>query len=150
VAGCDTPGVYFVLCREIYPNLGCSAKVSISRSYLSPSSKLLMNVSPNLELFDLRSSQIWSLLKTFISRSKGKFESCDVIRTMSESAFSSEISIVSTSNYFYANQLVIFMSPFISIYQASSKDFLKFETNAHIKREILYMLETARLNKCKF
>jgi hypothetical protein len=22
--GCDTPGVYFVLCREIYPNLGLS------------------------------------------------------------------------------------------------------------------------------
>jgi hypothetical protein len=25
--------------------------------------KLLMNVSPNLELFDLKNSQIWSLLK---------------------------------------------------------------------------------------
>ena len=28
--GCDTPGVYFVLYREIYPNLGCSVKISIS------------------------------------------------------------------------------------------------------------------------
>jgi hypothetical protein len=29
---CDTPGVYFALCQEIYPNLGCSVKISISRS----------------------------------------------------------------------------------------------------------------------
>jgi hypothetical protein len=33
--GCDTPGVSFVLCREIYPNLGCSVKISISWSCLS-------------------------------------------------------------------------------------------------------------------
>jgi hypothetical protein len=26
---CDTPGVSFVLCREIYLNLGCSVKISI-------------------------------------------------------------------------------------------------------------------------
>jgi hypothetical protein len=60
---CDTSGVYFVLCREIYPNLGCSVKISISRSHLSPFIKLLMNVSPSLELFDLKNNQIWSLLK---------------------------------------------------------------------------------------
>jgi hypothetical protein len=60
---CDTPGVYFVLCREIYPNLGCSVKISISRSYQSPFIKLLMNVSLRLELFNLKNSQIWSLLK---------------------------------------------------------------------------------------
>jgi hypothetical protein len=64
---CDTPGVCFVLRREIYPNLGCSVKISIYRSYLSPFIKLLMNVSPSLELFDLKNSQIWSLLKLFIS-----------------------------------------------------------------------------------
>ena len=64
--GCDTPGVSFVLCREIYPNLGCSVKISISLSHLSPFIKLLMNVSPNLELFDLKNSQIWSLLKLLI------------------------------------------------------------------------------------
>jgi hypothetical protein len=29
--GCDTLGVCFLLCREIYPNLGCSVKISISR-----------------------------------------------------------------------------------------------------------------------
>jgi hypothetical protein len=33
--GCDTPGVSFVLCREIYTNLGCSVKISISQSCLS-------------------------------------------------------------------------------------------------------------------
>jgi hypothetical protein len=32
---CDTLGVYFALCREIYPNLGCSVKISISRSRMS-------------------------------------------------------------------------------------------------------------------
>jgi hypothetical protein len=60
---CDTPGAYFTLHQEIYPNLGCSVKISISRSHLSPFIKLLMNVSPSLELFDLKNSQIWSLLK---------------------------------------------------------------------------------------
>jgi hypothetical protein len=33
--GCDTPGVSFVLRCEIYPNLGCSVKISISRSRMS-------------------------------------------------------------------------------------------------------------------
>jgi hypothetical protein len=33
--GCDTPGVYFMLRWEIYPNLGCSMKISISRSRMS-------------------------------------------------------------------------------------------------------------------
>jgi hypothetical protein len=32
---CDTPGVNFGLCREIYPNLGCSVKISLSRSRMS-------------------------------------------------------------------------------------------------------------------
>jgi hypothetical protein len=32
---CDTPGVYFGLCRKNYPNLGCSVKISISRSHMS-------------------------------------------------------------------------------------------------------------------
>jgi hypothetical protein len=65
--GCDTPGVNFTLGREIYPNLGCSVKISISRSRLSPFIKLLMKVSPSSELFDLKNSQIWSLLKLFVS-----------------------------------------------------------------------------------
>jgi hypothetical protein len=100
-------------------------------------------------------------VKTFISRSKCKFESqyrlatpvqtldsCYVIQsvpesafsivglrpnTMSESEFSSGIFIVSTSNNSYANQLVISISSLISIYQVYSKDFSKFEPNAHMK-----------------
>jgi hypothetical protein len=33
--GCDTPGVSFVLWQEINPNLGCSVKISLSRSRMS-------------------------------------------------------------------------------------------------------------------
>jgi hypothetical protein len=61
--GCDTPGVSFVLCRETYPNLRCSVKISISRSHPSPFIKFLMKVSPSLELFDLEKKPNWSLLK---------------------------------------------------------------------------------------
>jgi hypothetical protein len=60
---CDTPGVYFAFYREIYPILGCSVKIAISLSHLSPFIKLLMKVSPSLELFNLKNSQIWSLLE---------------------------------------------------------------------------------------
>jgi hypothetical protein len=34
-SSCDTPGVNFALCREINPNLGCSVKISLSRSRMS-------------------------------------------------------------------------------------------------------------------
>jgi hypothetical protein len=47
---CDTPGFSFVLWWEIYPNLGCSVKISISRSHLSSFIKLLVKVSPNFEV----------------------------------------------------------------------------------------------------
>jgi hypothetical protein len=50
--GCDTPGVYFALCREIHPNLGCSVKISISRSCLSLFIRLSLGSSPNSEIFD--------------------------------------------------------------------------------------------------
>jgi ribonuclease HI len=43
---CDTQGVSFGLCREIYPNLGRSVKNSISRPRLYPFIKLLVKVSP--------------------------------------------------------------------------------------------------------
>jgi hypothetical protein len=75
VGDCDTPDVYFMLCREFILISDAQWKISISRSHISPFIKLLMNVSPNLELFDLKNNQIWSLLKTFISRIKCKFES---------------------------------------------------------------------------
>jgi hypothetical protein len=68
--GCDTAGVYFMLCREIYPNLGCSVKISISLSHLSPFIKLLMNVSPNFRIIRSQEQPNLELVKTFISRSK--------------------------------------------------------------------------------
>jgi hypothetical protein len=60
---CDTPGVSFVLHREIYPNLGRSVKFSISRSRLSPFIKLLVNVSLISDFTWSPEGQIWSLLK---------------------------------------------------------------------------------------
>jgi hypothetical protein len=68
--GCDTPGVYFMLCREIYLNLGCSVKISIPLSHLSPFIKLLMNVSPNFRIIQSQEQPNLEPVKTFISRSK--------------------------------------------------------------------------------
>jgi hypothetical protein len=103
---CDTPGVYFVLCREIFPKLERSVKISISLSHLSPFIKLLMKVSPSLKLFELKNSQICSLLKLFVSGSKTQIrksisyrnsrpdsfirtlDSCYVFQSVSESTFS--------------------------------------------------------------
>jgi hypothetical protein len=64
--GCDTPGVSFVLCREIYLNLGCSVKISILARVCLWLSGLFIHISPSLELFNLKNNQIWSMLKTFI------------------------------------------------------------------------------------
>jgi hypothetical protein len=65
--GCDTPGVYFVLCREIYSNLGCSVKISISRSHLSPFIKLLVEVSPISDFIRSRERPNLEPVKTFVS-----------------------------------------------------------------------------------
>jgi hypothetical protein len=70
---CDSPGVYFVLCREIYPKLGSSVGISISRSSLSPFIKLIVNTSPNSELFDLERPNL-EPVKTFISRHECKLD----------------------------------------------------------------------------
>jgi hypothetical protein len=64
--GCDTPGVYFGLCRKNYPNLECSVKIPISRSCLSLSIRLSQGSSPNSELFDREKQPNLELLKTFI------------------------------------------------------------------------------------
>jgi hypothetical protein len=63
--GCDTLGVYFVLCREIYPNLGCSVKISISQSHLSPFIKLLVEVSPISYFIRSQEQPILEPIKTF-------------------------------------------------------------------------------------
>jgi hypothetical protein len=66
--GCDTPGVNFVLCREINPNLRCSVKISISRSCLSLFIRLSLGSSPNSELIDREKQPIFERVKTFNSR----------------------------------------------------------------------------------
>ena len=65
--GCDTPGVYFALCREINPNLGCSVKISISRSCLSLFIRLSLGSSPNSELIDREKQPSLERVKTFNS-----------------------------------------------------------------------------------
>jgi hypothetical protein len=65
--GCDTPGVSFVLRREINPNLRCSVKISISRSCLSLFIRLSLGSSPNSELFDREKQPILERVKTFNS-----------------------------------------------------------------------------------
>jgi hypothetical protein len=72
--GCDTPGVNFVLCREINPNLRCSVKISISRSCLSLFIRLSLGSSPNSELIDREKQPIFERVKTFISRNECRLE----------------------------------------------------------------------------
>jgi hypothetical protein len=72
--GCDTPGVNFALCREIYPNLGCLVKISIFRSCLSLSIRLSHGSSPNSELIDREKQPILERVKTFNSRNSCRLE----------------------------------------------------------------------------
>ena len=67
-ARCDTPGVYFALCREINPNLGCSVKISISRSRMS---LIIQTIRTHfIEFGTIQSHRRPNLepVKTFISR----------------------------------------------------------------------------------
>jgi hypothetical protein len=72
--GCDTPGVYFALCRESYPNLGCLVKISIFRSCLSLSIRLSRGSSPNSELIDRKKQPILERVKTFNSQNSCRLE----------------------------------------------------------------------------
>jgi hypothetical protein len=72
--GCDTPGVSFVLRREINPNLGCSVKISISRSCLSLFIRLSLGSSSNSELIDREKQPILEHVKTFISWNECELE----------------------------------------------------------------------------
>jgi hypothetical protein len=56
-----------MLRREIYPNLGCSVKISISRSRMCLIIQILIHISPNSELFSLTEDRIRSLLKLLFS-----------------------------------------------------------------------------------
>jgi hypothetical protein len=66
--GCDTPGVSFVLRREICPERECLVKISIlDRAYLCLSG-FLLEVHRIQSYSITRNNQFWSLLKLFISR----------------------------------------------------------------------------------
>jgi hypothetical protein len=64
-AVCDTPGVSFVLRREIYPNLGRSVKFSFSRSHLSPFIRLLVKVSPISDFIRISRTTKFGPVKNF-------------------------------------------------------------------------------------
>ena len=64
--GCDTPGVSFVLRREIYPNLGCSVKISISRSRMSLIIQIIHSRFTEFRVTQSHRRPIWSLLKLLI------------------------------------------------------------------------------------
>jgi hypothetical protein len=64
--GCDIPGVYFMLYREINPNLGCSVKISLSRSRMSLIIQIIHSHFAEFEIIQSHRRPIWSLLKTFI------------------------------------------------------------------------------------
>jgi hypothetical protein len=64
--GCDTPGVSFVLRREIYPNLGCSVKISISHSRMSLIIQIIHSRFTEFGVTQSHRRPIWSLLKLLI------------------------------------------------------------------------------------
>ena len=85
--GCDTPGVSFVLWREINPNLGCSVKISLSRSRMS----LIIQIihSHFVEFGAIRPRRIPNLepVETFISRNECKLENHSRILNLIWSSF---------------------------------------------------------------
>jgi hypothetical protein len=71
---CDTPGVYFVLCREIYPNLGCSVKISISRSHMSLIIQTVHSYFTEFGVIQSHRRPNLEPVKTFISRHECKLD----------------------------------------------------------------------------
>jgi hypothetical protein len=65
-SNCDTPGVSFVLCREIYPNLECSVKISISRSCMSLIIQIIHSHFTKFGVIQSRRRSILEPVKTFI------------------------------------------------------------------------------------
>jgi hypothetical protein len=64
--GCDTPGVYFGLCREFIPISDAQWKFLFLARVCLWLSILFVHISPNSELFSLTEGRIWSLLKLLI------------------------------------------------------------------------------------
>jgi hypothetical protein len=72
--GCDTPGVNFALCREIYPNLGCSVKISISRLCMSLIIQIIHSHFTEFGVIQSHRRPNLEPVKTFISRNECKLE----------------------------------------------------------------------------
>jgi hypothetical protein len=72
--GCDTPGVSFVLRREIYPNLGRSVKISISRSRMSLIIQIIHSHFTEFRIIQSHRRPILEPVKTFNSRNECKLE----------------------------------------------------------------------------
>jgi hypothetical protein len=70
---CDTPGVYFTLCREIYPNLGCSVKISISHSRMSLTIQTIHSHFTGFEVIQSHGRPNLEPVKNFYSRRECKF-----------------------------------------------------------------------------
>ena len=70
--GCDTPGVSFVLRREINPNLGCSVKISLSRSRMSLIIQTIRTHFTEFEIIYSHRRPNLESVKTFISRNECK------------------------------------------------------------------------------
>jgi hypothetical protein len=86
-ASCDTPGVYFLLYREIYPNLGCSVKISISRSRVT---LIIQTIHSHFTEFGvIRSQRRPNLepIKTFVSQNKCKLENHSRFINLVQSSF---------------------------------------------------------------
>jgi hypothetical protein len=66
------PGVNFALCREIYPNLGCSVKNSISRSRMSLTIQIIHSHFTEFGIIQFHGRPNLEPVKTFISRNECK------------------------------------------------------------------------------
>jgi hypothetical protein len=71
---CETPGVYFGLCREFILISDAQWNFLFLARVCLWLSRLFVHISPNLELFSLTEGQIWSWLKTFISQNECRLE----------------------------------------------------------------------------
>jgi hypothetical protein len=74
MAQCDTLGVNFALCREICPNLGCSVKISISRSRMSLIIQTIRTHFIEFGTIQSHSRPNLEPVKTFISRNECRLE----------------------------------------------------------------------------
>jgi hypothetical protein len=70
----DTLGVYFVLCREIYPNLGCSVKISISRSRMSQIIQIIHSYFTEFGVIQSHKRLNSEPVKNFYSRNECKLD----------------------------------------------------------------------------